>query len=118
MKTCVQVLSACPPVSLHVWVSVLQPPIYTQCCKYNTQKVGCCGAAGEFAGGHGLLDVWVLSGAGLKVSNSSLRILKFVSPAAPEVWQHFQMSLLVRKIFFISHPLEWRLPIKCLFSAV
>lgn len=97
-----------------------QFPIYTQCGNENRQKLGCCGATGQFAGVHfhALLDVWVLV-PGLKVSNSSLEILKIIdSPSATQVWQHLEMSLPVRKIFCVSRPLEWRLPIKCLFSAV
>jgi len=59
------------------------------------------------------------SGAGLRVSNSSREIPKIIfSPSATEVWQHSQMSLSVREIFRIFHPLEWRLPTKCLFSTV
>lgn len=40
------------------------------------------------------------------------------SPSAAEVWQYLQMSPPVRQSFCISHPLEWRLPIKCLFPTL
>lgn len=131
MKTCTYTYTLCTPTGVHNLCTLgsmcrsSQFPIYTQRCKYNTQKLGCCGATEQFAGVQfdALLDVWVLvplvSGAGVKVSNASLEILKIiVSPSATEVWQHLQMSLPVWKIFCISHPLEWRLPIKCLFATL
>lgn len=98
----------------------VQFPIYKQWGKYT--ETGVLGATGHFAGAHlhAPLSVWVLvlaaNGTGLKVSTSSLEIPNIIaSPSATQVWQHLQMSLPVRKIFCVSHPLEWRLPIKCLF---
>lgn len=95
-------------------------PNYKQWGKYTEN--GVLGATGHFAGAHlhAPLSVWVLvlaaNGTGLKVSKSSLEIPRIIaSPSATQVWQHLQMSLPVRKIFCVSHPLEWRLPIKCLF---
>lgn len=98
-------------------------PNYKQWGKYTEN--GVLGATGHFAGAHlhAPLSVWVLvlaaNGTGLKVSKYSLEIPRIIaSPSATQVWQHLQMSLPVRKIFCVSHPLEWRLPIKCLFPTV
>lgn len=117
--------TVCTPIRVytHAWISALQFPNYKQWGKYT--ETGVLGATGHFAGAHlhAPLSVWVLvlaaNRTGLKVSKSSLEIPKIIaSPSATQVWQHLQMSLPVRKIFCVSHPLEWRLPIKCLFPTV